>query len=323
MTEYIFTVFTERLVGSACFTDVSAAELKVLLAIIAKAGTAVSEETLADISGTTVARTKAAIALFEELGIVEKNEVDAPLGEVIYEFEKRGDAAPSRRSIDTARDIRSCQLQDMHTECEKLLGKTLATYEIGNLTSLCADEGFSPEYVVYLTSYLVEIKSNLKVTRIVNVARDLRSQGIDTLEELEIYVERKRKEIAGEMELRHLLGIHGRALTPTEKKYFTHWLDELGYSCLIIGEAYDIAVQATDKRSLPYMNKVLEGWHAAGCRTLEECRANRELHKSEHTEKKKKTKKSAPESDVPKYADFNSEDALMRALERSYSDEKK
>ena len=121
--------------------------------------------------------------------------------------------------------------------------------------------------------------------------------------------------------MRELLGIRGRALTKTERDFFKKWMHEFGYSKDIIGEAYDITVSATGDRSLPYMDSILTGWHDADCKTLEECRTKAEMHKYEGKKKannsSQKSKKTV-EADIPKYSNFNSEDALMRALERSY-----
>ena len=67
-------------------------------------------------------------------------------------------------------------------------------------------------------------------------------------------------------------------------------------------------------------------WHDAECKTLEECRARVNMRKQEKSKKANKSSQKSQktvEAEVPKYADFNSEDALLRALERSYGDEKK
>lgn len=323
MDKYTFEVTIERLVGSSCFMEASREELRVLLAIIASRKCETSIEELSEISGASVARVKSAITLFEECGAIEKNDADAPLGEVIYEFEQRSDEiAKETRMLDTARTIRDENLRDMYKECEKILGKTLASYESGNLSKLCTEMGLTPEYVVFLTAHLANVRKKVCASRIIQAARELVENGIDTLEALEVYVEEKEKEVSGEAEMRYLFGIYGRSLTPSERKHFKRWLHEFGYSNTIIGEAYDICVESIGKLSLAYINTVLTNWHDAGCKTLEECRIQHNLHKSEYEKKAKKTtrKGTTPTAEVPKYTDFNSEDALMRALERSYGD---
>jgi DnaD/phage-associated family protein len=123
-----------------------------------------------------------------------------------------------------------------------------------------------------------------------------------------------------------MLGVYNRSFASSEREYFRRWMHEYCYSTVIIGEAYDITVNATGKLSLSYMDSILKGWYESGCKTLEECRARVNMRKQERTNKAKKSSQKSNktvEAETPKYTDFNSEDALLRALERSYGDEKK
>ena len=317
MAEYTFKVNLGGISDKDSFKDASRDELKVLVAIISLNETAVTPEQLADIAGVSCARVKAAIALFEESGVISSS--DFLLREVEYEFGDCMDKKPDKKEL--AKSIRDNDLYEMNTEMEKILEKTLEVREIERITSLYTKKGLSPEYILTLSSYLKDKKQNLTVEAIVREANKLAERGTDTLEELEVYISEKAKEIAGEMEMRRLFGIYGRTLTRSERDYFKRWLQEYGYSSVIIGEAYDIAVAATNKISLPYINSILATWHGAECKTLEECRAQVDIRKHKNDKKannsSQKSKKKA-ETDVPKYADFNSEDALMRAIERSY-----
>ena len=123
--------------------------------------------------------------------------------------------------------------------------------------------------------------------------------------------------------MRRLFGIYGRTLTKSEREHFARWMHEYCYSAAIIGEAYDVTVAAINRISLPYINTILTEWHEAGCKTVEECRARINLRKHDKAKNannnSQKTKKTAT-AETPRYADFNSEDALLRALERSYGD---
>ena len=184
-----------------------------------------------------------------------------------------------------------------------------------------SEKDISPQYILLLTSYLTESRPSVKVTTISRIADELIKDGVETLEELEIYIQEKSREVKGEMEMRNLLGIRGRSLTESERKYFRRWLHEFCYSEVIIGEAYDICVESTGNKSLKFMDKVLSSWYENGCKTLKECRDQHEQHVKENQEKHTKPKKSSKqETKVPKYAEFDSEDALMRALERSYGE---
>ena len=73
-------------------------------------------------------------------------------------------------------------------------------------------------------------------------------------------------------ELRELLGIRNRALAPTEEKYLLSWL-EMGFKKEAVLLAYDKTVAKKGELAWPYMNRILENWHAKGLHTLPEIEA--------------------------------------------------
>ena len=323
MTEYTFKVNLEGITELECFKEASKDEVKILVAILSRGGT-VGVTELSEALGISPARVKACITLFTEGGVLTECD-GTSLAEVEYEFEptKKDKKRASETTVELARSIRENDLYEMNRELEVLFEKTLETREIERLTSLYTKMGLSPEYILTLTAFLKDTRQNLTVELVVREAGKLLSKQIDTLEDLEIYIKEKSNEVAGEMEMRRLFGIYGRTLTPSERELFKKWMHEYGYSANIIGEAYDITVVATSSLSLPYIDSILKEWHEAGCQTLEECRARVNIRKATNPKNannsSQKTKKTTT-TETPKYADFNSEDALLRALERSYGD---
>ena len=321
MTEYTFKVRLDGITELDCFREATKDELKILIAIKSLEDTPFCAESLADMLGVSAARIKAAITLFEESSVLVARG-DTILAEVEYEFEPKKEKTTENK-IKTANSLRDNHLQDLIQDMENLLEKTLSARETERISNLYTEKSLSPEYILTLTSFLKARRNPLTVEAIVREAGKLAEKNVTTLEELEIYVKEKESEIKGEMEMRRLLGIHSRSLTPSERTFFKKWLHEFGYSSVIIGEAYDICVAATGKLSESYMDSILTGWHDAGCKTLEECRARVSIRKQEKAKKannsSQKSKKTT-EAETPKYADFNSEDALMRALERSYGE---
>ena len=321
MTEYTFKVRLDDITELDCFREATKDELKILLAIKSLEDTPFCAESLADMLGVSAARIKAAITLFEESSVLVARG-DTILAEVEYEFEPKKEKTTENK-IKTANSLRDNHLQDLIQDMENLLEKTLSARETERISNLYTEKSLSPEYILTLTSFLKARRNPLTVEAIVREAGKLAEKNVTALEELEIYVKEKESEIKGEMEMRRLLGIHSRSLTPSERTFFKKWLHEFGYSSVIIGEAYDICVAATGKLSESYMDSILTGWHDAGCKTLEECRARVSIRKQEKAKKannnSQKSKKTT-EAETPKYADFNSEDALMRALERSYGE---
>ena len=322
MTEYTFKVNLAGITSLECFKEATKDELKVLIALTSINGEEIGAEDLAKALKISKARVMAAITLFEECGVITKVSNDI-FAEVEYEFEpKKGEKAICSGGI-VAKAVRDADLHELIVEMENIFEKTLATREIERISSLYEEKCLSEAYILTLASYLKDTRQRLTVESLVREAGRLVEKDVTELEELEIYIKNKSEEIAGEMEMRSLLGIYGRTLTKSERAYFKKWMHEYEYASPIIGEAYDITVAATSKLSLPYMDSILSAWHTSGCRTLEECRAKASITKYEKAQNAKngsqKSKKNV-EAETPKYADFNSEDALMRALERSYKD---
>ena len=322
MTEPTFRVNLEGLTELECFREASKDELKILVAMLSLKGAGVEE--LSEKLGISLPRVKACITLFKESGVL--TDCDAlPLAEVEYEFEPTEKDKTKAKDSATAlaRSIRENDLYEMNEEIERILGKTLETREIERITSHYTKKGLSPEYILTLAAFLKDRRQILTVEYIVREANKLLTAGIDTLEDLEIHIKDKLDEVAGEMEMRRLFGIYGRTLTKTEREHFNRWMHEYGYSANIIGEAYDVTVAAINRMSLSYINTILTEWHDAGCRTVEECRARVCIRKAATSKKTNNTSQKATKTttaETPKYADFNSEDALLRALERSYGD---
>ena len=320
MNDITFKVCLNGITSLECFKDASKDELKVLVAIASLNGKGFSAEELACEIGVSRARVMAAIALFEEQGVLNKS--DDMTAEIEYEFEPKKNESSTKLEIADYIKYNE-ELGDLHDDIMKLFGKTLAIREIERIQSLYKDKGLSAAYIIALTTFVKESSKTFTVEKVVREANRLVEKKITTLEELEIYIQDKSNEVAGEWELVKLLGIKGRALTKSEREYFKKWLHDFGYAATIIGEAYDITIGAIDRRSMSYMDKILTEWHEVGCKTLEECRAKASIRKHEKAKtanKGSQKNKKSVEAETPKYTDFNSEDALMRALERSYGD---
>ena len=322
MADYTFKVNLEGITEEECFTDASTDELKVLIAVISHGNEAASPELIADELCMSRARVKSALTLFEESGVIEMREYNEFLADVEYEFEPAASDSKVNTNRESLEVLRSPEVREMISDLEALFEKTFSTTEMQRLTSLISKQGLTAAYVLLLASFVKSTYKALTVNRVVQEAKKLLNKDIDTLEALEVHIREKSKEVAGEQQLRDLLDIHKRSFTQTERSYFKSWMYDFGYGMPIITEAHEITVNATGDRSIPYMNSILTAWHEAGCKTLEECRAKAEMRKHENKKNNISTKvqKKKTEAETPKYTDFNSEDALLRALERSYGD---
>ena len=329
MSEYTFKVDLAYITELECFKEASKDELKVIIALASLGDALISLEELSDMLEISKGRVAAAIALFEESGVLTKN--DGTCAEVEYEFKPKRreemtalEAADSMQSSGTKdSEMRDKDLEDLYKQMEIMLEKTLETRESARISYLYKEIGLSAAYILQLANFLHDTRMRFTVETLIREAENLIKNGVNTLEELEIYVAGKSKEIKGEKEIIYALGIRNRTVSAAERKFFQKWLHEYGYGIKIIEEAYSISTVAIGKISLPYMDSILTGWYEKGCKTLEECRAESDVHKHNKTQSVKKSRqksKKTAEAETPKYTDFNSEDALLRALERSYGE---
>ncbi len=309
--------------GKAEFKEASLEELRVLVAWLESGET--SPERLSELCGISKARAKSSLVFWTDAGVIN----EAPT--ITEEFEARlkcGEIA-EESSKSVAEAIRSSELADMISECAAIMKRSaFNTAEIKNLTGLHEQYRLSADYITTLAAYLAEkyqaTGKSFTVSKLTNKAMTLAGKDVNTTEALEEYIRRAESENAIEREFRRLFGIYDRALTPTEKAYFKRWSEEYGYFTEIVGEAYDISVHAISKLSYSYIEKILKGWHEAGCRTVAECRRQRELEmteKAKAAEEKKAAKAKKPAESKPRYGDFDINDAFQKALARSFDDD--
>ncbi len=324
MSDFCFSTELSRLFSSDSFRDATKEELRVLLAVLSLDRRITSVEELSELSGASRTRVLSSLTLWREAGVIR--ELDA-YAELADEYSR---PTPEDGSQRVAKDIRDEGLGELIEECAKTMKRaSFSAEEIKEIHRLYMEKSLTAEYIVTLAAYLQSKQKNgesLTPRKLAKEGERLVDKGVETLEELELYLDRRSKMTSDEWEFRRLIGIYKRNLSDIEQEYVKRWWGEFGFSSAIIGEAYSLATKETnDAVSLPYMNTVLESWHRAGCKTVEECIAKSERHRAELHSKdgrgdaKPRARKEST-AEVPKYSNFDSEDALMNALIRSYGE---
>lgn len=326
-----YTVMPLSLTDKAAFTEASREELRVLLALIEANGSVESEAELSAISSTSLARTRSALVLWEEEGVIKRCEAAATATAtptVSEEFESRIELGKitERSTADAAREIRDNNLADLLAEIAEMMEKpALSTEEAKVISALYTQLKLGEEYIVTLAACLAE-KGKLSAQRLGAEAERLVKRGVDCVEELEKYLVTKENESGAEWEFKRLVGIYNRNLSKRERELINKWYYDFGFSDEIIGEAYDImTMKDPSKISLPYMDKVLSHWSAEGCRTLDECKRLSEREKAAMEAEKAVAKPPSIPRKAPatRYGDFDINDAFEKALLRSYGEDSK
>lgn len=324
MENKIYTPRPTSVTKSAAFLEASREELRVLVVIMESDGAPLSEADVARLAGISLSRAKSALALWEAEGVITAADGST---NIVYEFEEavsRGEIS-EESSKEVAESIRDNNLEALLAECAKIMGRSsLATHEIKNISALYTQYSLGAEYILTLAAHLAS-RSKLTSVRLRDKAIELVEHGCDDSESLSIYIENAEKSSGEEWEMRRLFGIYNRNVTKSEKKYFERWTGELGFFSEIISEAFDIAVLNTGKASLPYIDKILTAWHAAGCKTAAECRqySDKSEKASSNAKEIRTPRNKKSQNPTPKYGNFDANEAFLAALDRSYTDEDK
>lgn len=161
-------------------------------------------------------------------------------------------------------------------EMQHIFGKTLTGSEINTVFGLYNDLRLPPDVILMLINYCVaESREKYGPGRLPSV-RTVEKEGyawfnreILTYERAEEFLRKKREKKDSVCVVKRVLQINDRALSPTEEKYVSSWLD-MGFSPEAIGEAYDRTVIKTGRLQWKYMDSILSSWDEKGLHTPEE-----------------------------------------------------
>lgn len=158
------------------------------------------------------------------------------------------------------------------------LGRLISPTECSTLIYLYEGAGLPADVIVMLVGYCVSFgKGNIRY--IEKMAISWAEEGIDTYEKAESKICELEERRSFEGQVRSMMGINDRALSPTERKYIAQW-NGWKMPTELVKLAYDIGVGRTGKLSFPYINKILKSWHEKGYTTVEQARSENKKAKS-------------------------------------------
>ncbi len=313
MSDYRFKLRTDAILKGGFLSELSADEMRILLALIARGGS-VSKEELQEITGCTAARVASATMLFSEAGVA----VPRDAVRVTEEFESPRLITESYEpgSAEIAKTVRDNDLAELIDDFTRLIGKgALKPFEAGKITSLVEEYELTAEYIALYMAHLHERGRLTSAAALHSGAVKLFNDGIRDVESLNRYIQTVESTSALTSEIKSALGIY-RRLSPTEEGYIKKWTEELSYSVPVVSLAYDITVLNTGKVSFKYMDKLISDWHAAGCTDVAQCE-ERYNERSKELAEGAKPARRGEEKPKLKYGDFDPEEALKNAIKNS------
>ena len=166
-------------------------------------------------------------------------------------------------------------------EAQKVLGHVLSSSDLKRLFGIYDYLALPPEVVLELLNYCVSISSGpngegrrrLSMNLVEKEAFAWVHMEIFTLEQAEEYIQKSQLRRSDIGRISEALGIYGRTLAPSERRFINAWLD-MGFSPEMIELAYDRTITNTGKLNWGYMNKILKTWHEKQLHTPAEIEAN-------------------------------------------------
>ncbi len=310
--------------------DADANDLRVLLYAASvfsrdeEIDTAVAAEELAMSEGDV----KSSIKFWCGAGVIKKGkaikEKEEPKAEEPKVDEPK--ASKSRRAAITKTDVsftakEICEIANVNGEFKALIdmaqqtaGWIFNTKDIEVIAELYSNLMLSTEYILALIGYFVR-KREKPLRYLIRVANDYIENGIDTAAALEEKLQWLERFDGRAGKVRSMFGMGARDFSKKEMEFLAKWFDEFKVSDEMLKEAYDITVNNTGKASFSYINKILENWHKDGIKTPSD------LNKG--GSKTAKPQKKTTRAGTATARSFDVDDALSKALQRSYNGENK
>ena len=228
---------------------------------------------------------------------------------------------PSYTTEEVARFLElNASTAELIDTCENILGKIFTTAETEIVIGLLDHLSLSEDYIMLLFAHAVKIDKK-SVRYIEKMALSFVDRDITKYSELEAELASVEAVESSIHHVRGLFGLGSRALTAKEKSMIKDWCVTWGFSDKIITKAYEITANSTGEASLSYANAILENWHNAGLKTLEEI----EAYSADFDKKKKGSKYTNKKGSTatPFESSFDTDDFFEAALRRSFDEAEK
>lgn len=222
---------------------------------------------------------------------------------------------PSHEQI--AARCKECEdIMQLFNEAQQALGKTIGYDGQSVLIMMYDSYGLPVEVILMAIEYsLSQGKSSF--SSIAKIGRRWSELEIDTLEGAMEYIEEHNIVNETWNKLRALTDISNKRPTSKQFGYLTAWIKEYGYDADMIYYAYEECVDRTGKMSMPYMDKIITGWHKNAVKTPMDIQKEKLRWKESH-EKKAPSKGKPQAAHEQREASYDIDLFLKKGVDLKY-----
>ncbi len=181
----------------------------------------------------------------------------------------QGNSVKPTREEATRRGLESPEIAFILQNAEQKLGRVLRANEITTLVWLYDDQGLSASLLLMIIGYAVS-EGRANIGFIERTAVEWATDGVTDIVTAEERLVKMKSQQSAWYTVETAMGIERRKPSKSELEAADKWVNEWGYGREIFNEAYEICVDTTSKFSMPYIKKIIEKWHKAGVKTLDD-----------------------------------------------------
>lgn len=160
------------------------------------------------------------------------------------------------KKLETSQDLKA-----LFSMAEISLGDMLTYTEQRSLIWIYEYVGLKADVILMLLEYCISIeKPNMHYVE--TLAISWQENDINTLESAQAEIKRLQEFSSFTSKVSRVLGLE-RKPTTKQRGFIETWMEK-GYSLDLIEYAYEKTIDNIDKRSFPYINRILEDWYANG-----------------------------------------------------------
>ena len=168
------------------------------------------------------------------------------------------------------------ELKCVFDEAARITGKTLNAPNLKTLYGIHDYLGLPCDVMMLLLNYCAEISKTAGGSSRAPTMNFIEKQAyrwarfeLKTLDEAEDYIRRQRDRDDIRVRILSAIGAEADECTPGLAKKINGWI-EMGFDDTVVAEAYDRTVSALGKPKMAYTDSILNRWHDAGYKTLED-----------------------------------------------------
>ena len=203
-----------------------------------------------------------AIIFWKELGVLSTNSEDFKTVEKPIQSQQTQQTVKIVRVGYSPADIKelivaSPKMKEMFDEAATTLGRLLKHADKEMLINLYDYYSLPVQSIILILEYCNSL-GKTSANYIETVAKDFCENGFVEFVELDAEISRRREYASLEHKIELALKTEAK-LSKRQSEYIKSWL-EMGFGEEMIAEARERCVNATNKLSFPYINKILESW---------------------------------------------------------------